>query len=68
VEEIRQFIFVLSSINISSSFIIKKFMTDLITSIIKAIAIFTVTNLDDIMILTLFFAQVNILFRRRQIQ
>lgn len=42
-------------------------MTDLITSIIKAIAIFTVTNLDDIMILTLFFAQVNMLFRRRQI-
>lgn len=42
-------------------------MTDLITAIIKAIATFTVTNLDDIMILTLFFAQVNVLFRRRQI-
>lgn len=42
-------------------------MTDLITAIIKAIAIFAVTNLDDIMILTLFFAQVNVLFRRRQI-
>ncbi|BAQ64780.1 cadmium resistance transporter [Geminocystis sp. NIES-3709] len=42
-------------------------MTDFITAIIKAIATFTVTNLDDIMILTLFFAQVNVLFRRRQI-
>lgn len=42
-------------------------MTDLITAIIKAIAIFTVTNLDDIMILTLFFAQVNMLFRCQQI-
>ncbi|MBL1208945.1 cadmium resistance transporter [Geminocystis sp. GBBB08] len=42
-------------------------MTDFITAMIKAIATFTVTNLDDIMILTLFFAQVNVLFRRRQI-
>lgn len=42
-------------------------MTELITAIVKAIATFTATNLDDIMILTLFFAQVNVLFRRRQI-
>jgi cadmium resistance transport/sequestration family protein len=41
-------------------------MTDSIATIIKAIATFTVTNLDDIMILSLFFAQVNV-FRRRQI-
>ncbi|MGI0479820.1 cadmium resistance transporter [Geminocystis sp. CENA526] len=42
-------------------------MTDVVSAMIKAIATFTVTNLDDIMILTLFFAQVNVLFRRRQI-
>lgn len=40
---------------------------DFIPAIIKAIATFTVTNLDDIMILTLFFAQVNVLFHPRQI-
>jgi cadmium resistance transport/sequestration family protein len=42
-------------------------MTDLITAIVKAIATFTATNLDDIIILTLFFAQVNVLFHRWQI-
>lgn len=42
-------------------------MTDLFISIIKAIATFTATNLDDIIILTLFFGEVNVLFRRRQI-
>ncbi|BAQ62854.1 cadmium resistance transporter [Geminocystis sp. NIES-3708] len=42
-------------------------MTDLFIAITKAIATFTATNLDDIMILTLFFGEVNVLFRRRQI-
>ena len=42
-------------------------MTELITSITTAIATFTVTNIDDILILILLFTQVNILFRRRQI-
>jgi cadmium resistance transport/sequestration family protein len=42
-------------------------MTESIIAITKAIATFTATNLDDIMILTLFFAQVNVLFRRREI-
>lgn len=42
-------------------------MTELITSITTAIATFTVTNIDDILILILLFSQVNVLFRRRQI-
>ncbi len=42
-------------------------MTDLIIAIVRAIATFTATNLDDIMVLTLFFAQVNVLFHPWQI-
>ena len=42
-------------------------MTELITSITTAIATFTVTNIDDILILILLFTQINALFRRRQI-
>lgn len=42
-------------------------MIEFITAIATAITTFTATNLDDILILTLFFAQVNVLFRRRQI-
>ncbi|ACK68326.1 cadmium resistance transporter [Rippkaea orientalis PCC 8801] len=42
-------------------------MIEFITAIATAIATFIATNLDDILILTLFFAQVGALFRRRQI-
>lgn len=42
-------------------------MSELITAIPTGLAAFTATNIDDILILTLFFAQVNATFRRRHI-
>jgi cadmium resistance transport/sequestration family protein len=42
-------------------------MSELVTAIPTGVAAFTATNLDDILILTLFFAQVNAMFRRRHI-
>lgn len=42
-------------------------MSGLITAIPTGLAAFTATNIDDILILTLFFAQVNATFRRRHI-
>ena len=42
-------------------------MTTMITAISTAIAAFIATNLDDILILTILFTQVNKLFRRRHI-
>jgi cadmium resistance transport/sequestration family protein len=42
-------------------------MTEMITAISTAIAAFIATNLDDILILTILFTQVNKLFRRRHI-
>lgn len=42
-------------------------MMELVTTMTTAIATFTATNLDDIFILTLFFAQVGTFFRRRHI-
>jgi cadmium resistance transport/sequestration family protein len=42
-------------------------MDELITAIPTGITAFTATNLDDIVILMLFFSQVNALFRRRHI-
>jgi len=42
-------------------------MDELITAIPTGITAFTATNLDDIVILMLFFSQVNTLFRRRHI-
>jgi cadmium resistance transport/sequestration family protein len=42
-------------------------MTNMITAISTAIAAFIATNLDDILILTILFTQVNKLFRRRHI-
>jgi len=42
-------------------------MNELTTAILTGTAAFTATNIDDIFILTLFFTQVNPLFRRRQI-
>ncbi|MBN8564593.1 MAG: cadmium resistance transporter [Leptolyngbya sp. UWPOB_LEPTO1] len=42
-------------------------MNDFITAIPKGLAAFTATNLDDILILILFFSQVNGIFRRRHI-
>lgn len=42
-------------------------MTEIITAISTAIAAFIATNLDDILILTILFTQVNKLFRRRHI-
>ncbi|MBW4683104.1 MAG: cadmium resistance transporter [Microcoleus vaginatus WJT46-NPBG5] len=42
-------------------------MSELITAIPTGLAAFTATNIDDIVILTLFFAQVNATFRRRHI-
>ena len=42
-------------------------MSGLITAIPTGLAAFAATNIDDILILTLFFAQVNATFRRRHI-
>lgn len=42
-------------------------MSELVTAIPTGITAFTATNLDDIVILLLFFSQVNTLFRRRHI-
>ncbi|WRH67664.1 MAG: cadmium resistance transporter [Planktothrix sp. GU0601_MAG3] len=42
-------------------------MHPLMTAISTGTAAFIATNIDDILILTLFFTQVNTLFRRRQI-
>ena len=42
-------------------------MNELITAIPTGLTAFTATNLDDIVILTLWFSQVNAAFRRRQI-
>lgn len=42
-------------------------MNELITAIPKGITAFVATNLDDIIILLLFFSQVNLLFRRQHI-
>ena len=42
-------------------------MNELLTAISTGITAFTATNLDDILILLLFFSQVNAGFRRRQI-
>lgn len=42
-------------------------MNDLVTSIPTGLAAFSATNLDDIVILLLFFSQVNSTFRRRHI-
>ncbi|CAD5967684.1 Cadmium resistance transporter [Planktothrix tepida] len=42
-------------------------MNEFITAISTGTAAFAATNIDDIFILTLFFSQVNALFRRRQI-
>ncbi|MBE9141959.1 cadmium resistance transporter [Planktothrix mougeotii] len=42
-------------------------MNEFITAILTGTAAFAATNIDDIFILTLFFSQVNALFRRRQI-
>ncbi|MCL1473428.1 cadmium resistance transporter [Argonema antarcticum] len=42
-------------------------MSQLLTSISTALAAFSATNIDDIVILTLFFSQVNATFRRQHI-
>ncbi len=42
-------------------------MNGLFTSILTGFTAFTATNLDDILILMLFFSQVNTLFRKRHI-
>ncbi|MEG5174232.1 cadmium resistance transporter [Microcoleus sp. B3-D7] len=42
-------------------------MNELLTAISTAMTAFTATNLDDILILLLFFSQVNAVFRRRHI-
>jgi len=42
-------------------------MNELLTAISTGMAAFTATNLDDILILLLFFSQVNAVFRRRHI-
>ncbi len=42
-------------------------MTDLLTALCKGITAFTATNLDDIIILMLFFSQIGSVFRRRHI-
>ncbi len=42
-------------------------MSGLVTAISKGLTAFTATNLDDIVILLLFFSQVNAVFRRRHI-
>jgi cadmium resistance transport/sequestration family protein len=42
-------------------------MSELLTAITTGVAAFIATNIDDIIILTLFFAQVNATFRRRHI-
>jgi cadmium resistance transport/sequestration family protein len=42
-------------------------MTDFLTALSKGFTAFTATNLDDIVILLLFFSQVTTLFRRRHI-
>ena len=42
-------------------------MNGLITAISTGLTAFTATNLDDILILMLFFSQVNALFRKRHI-
>lgn len=42
-------------------------MSNLITAIPTGITAFTATNLDDILILMLFFSQVNAVFRRQHI-
>ena len=42
-------------------------MNELVTAISTAMTAFTATNLDDILILLLFFSQVNAVFRRRHI-
>lgn len=42
-------------------------MTDLVIAISTGMTAFTATNLDDILILLLFFSQVNAVFRRRHI-
>lgn len=42
-------------------------MSELVTAIPTGVAAFTATNLDDLVILTLFFSQVNETFRRRHI-
>lgn len=42
-------------------------MSGLLTAISTALAAFIATNIDDILILTLFFSQVNKIFRRRHI-
>ncbi|MCC3407065.1 MAG: cadmium resistance transporter [Microcoleus sp. PH2017_10_PVI_O_A] len=42
-------------------------MNELVTAISTGITAFTATNLDDILILLLFFSQVNAVFRRRHI-
>jgi len=40
-------------------------MTELITAVPTGVAAFTATNLDDVVILLLFFSQVNAVFRHR---
>lgn len=42
-------------------------MTNLVTSISTGVTAFTATNVDDLVILSLFFSQVNATFRRRHI-
>ena len=42
-------------------------MNELLTAISTGMTAFTATNLDDILILLLFFSQVNAVFRRRHI-
>lgn len=42
-------------------------MNELVTAITTGVAAFIATNIDDIVILTLFFAQVNATFCRRHI-
>lgn len=42
-------------------------MSNIITTIVEGIVAFTVTNIDDIVILMLFFSQLNNQFRRRHI-
>jgi cadmium resistance transport/sequestration family protein len=42
-------------------------MSELILAVLKGLAAFIATNIDDILILTLLFSQVNTIFRRRHI-
>lgn len=42
-------------------------MTDILTALIKGVTAFTATNLDDIIILMLFFSQVGVVLRRRHV-